>query len=377
MQKLLFLMLFLCISGMLAAQNVGIGTSTPANKLSVVGKVNITDSLGVGITSPKAKLDVLGNTLLRGINTNTFNTPSLAAVEFFTGRNSIDQVDPNQASADVAFNWGGAGGGYRHFIETRHDVVPGNGNELGFYINNSGTAAGSSTPGTGNTLQMAITGSGIGVGTNSPHASAQIEISSTNKGLLLPRVNDTTLVSAPAEGLMVYNKNLKMPSFFNGSGWQSMQNTAATLVEPDSITYTVSANANTFVAGTYRLSSETQNVITNITFSSGGGTASAPNFSAITFVKTRDVNSTAFIRTLTLGVSTSTFIEIKYYKAGINTPYYSVKATNFFVSGFNINTASGSLVETITIEPIIYGYKDWINNTSYAYNQTLNTSVAY
>ncbi|MBK8391938.1 MAG: hypothetical protein IPL23_22840 [Saprospiraceae bacterium] len=44
------------------AQNVGIGTTTPANKLSVVGKMDISDSLGIGTTTPTAKLDVSGTT---------------------------------------------------------------------------------------------------------------------------------------------------------------------------------------------------------------------------------------------------------------------------------------------------------------------------
>ncbi len=44
------------------AQNVGIGTTTPANKLSVVGKMDVTDSLGIGTTKPSQKLDVVGTT---------------------------------------------------------------------------------------------------------------------------------------------------------------------------------------------------------------------------------------------------------------------------------------------------------------------------
>ncbi|MCB0647132.1 MAG: hypothetical protein KDC49_10740 [Saprospiraceae bacterium] len=44
------------------AQNVGIGTTTPANKLSVVGKMDISDSLGIGITYPSERLEVSGTT---------------------------------------------------------------------------------------------------------------------------------------------------------------------------------------------------------------------------------------------------------------------------------------------------------------------------
>lgn len=40
------------------AQNVGIGTTTPVNKLTVDGKVNITDSLGIGTSMPESILDI-------------------------------------------------------------------------------------------------------------------------------------------------------------------------------------------------------------------------------------------------------------------------------------------------------------------------------
>jgi Chaperone of endosialidase len=50
----------------------------------------------------------------------------------------------------------------------------------------------------------------VGIGTNSPAASAQLQISSNNKGLLIPLVSldslkDVTSISAPANGLMVFN----------------------------------------------------------------------------------------------------------------------------------------------------------------------------
>jgi hypothetical protein len=40
--------------------NVGIGTFTPSNKLSVAGNANVTGNLGIGTTTPAAKLDVNG-----------------------------------------------------------------------------------------------------------------------------------------------------------------------------------------------------------------------------------------------------------------------------------------------------------------------------
>ena len=372
------MLIFSYMSKGMAAQNVGIGTNIPTNKLSVAGKVNITDSLGVGTASPRARLDVLGNTLLRGTNSNTFNTPLLAGVEFFTGRSSLGVKDVNQTTADLAFNWSGAGGGFRHFIETRHDIVPGNGNALGFYINNQGTAAGSSTPAIGNTLQLAITGSGVGVGTNTPDASAQIEIKTANKGLLLPRVVDTTAVAAPAEGLMIYNRNTKRTNFFDGARWQSLQNAATTVgTQPDSITYTIGSSINNFVAGTFQLISSGHAASTIIgPFGGGTPSVSVASFSDIIFKKATDNNSAGFIRNLTTGAITNTFIEIKFFKPGSTSPYYSVKGTNFFVNGFDVNTATG-FAETISIVPTIIGFKNWINNTTWAWNRSTNVSSTY
>ena len=51
---------------------------------------------------------------------------------------------------------------------------------------------------------------GIGIGTSSPHASAALDITATDRGLLPPRLaltgtTDTTTITSPAEGLIVYN----------------------------------------------------------------------------------------------------------------------------------------------------------------------------
>ena len=52
----------------------------------------------------------------------------------------------------------------------------------------------------------------VGIGTVTPNASAMLDISSSNKGLLVPRVNltslsDATTILNPAPSLLVYNTN--------------------------------------------------------------------------------------------------------------------------------------------------------------------------
>jgi trimeric autotransporter adhesin len=65
----------------------------------------------------------------------------------------------------------------------------------------------------------------VGIGTGTPNASAQLDIVSANKGLLMPRVTTTSNVTAPAQGLMVYQLN--SPSgfyYFDGTAWQTLGN---------------------------------------------------------------------------------------------------------------------------------------------------------
>jgi hypothetical protein len=60
----------------------------------------------------------------------------------------------------------------------------------------------------------------VGIGTTSPNASAMLEINSSNKGLLLPRVADTSSIASPAKGLVIYSNNNNKLWFYNGSRWQ-------------------------------------------------------------------------------------------------------------------------------------------------------------
>ena len=77
--------------------------------------------------------------------------------------------------------------------------------------------------------RMRINSSGnVGIGTTSPTASALFEVASTTKGVLLPRMNTTQInaISSPAEGLTVYNTVLSTLCFFNGVSWQKVTSTA-------------------------------------------------------------------------------------------------------------------------------------------------------
>ena len=63
----------------------------------------------------------------------------------------------------------------------------------------------------------------VGIGTSSPDGSALLELNSSNRGILIPRMDNTQMrsIAAPAEGLMVYNSTDS--SFYTyKSRWRKM-----------------------------------------------------------------------------------------------------------------------------------------------------------
>lgn len=60
----------------------------------------------------------------------------------------------------------------------------------------------------------------VGIGINTPHPSSLLEINSTSKGLLLPRVDDTSSISDPAKGLTIYSNADNKIWFRNAGRWQ-------------------------------------------------------------------------------------------------------------------------------------------------------------
>ncbi len=367
----------------LQSQNVGIGTNTPTNRLTVAGKANIIDSLGIGIASPQSVLDVRGGALFRGLNNNTFATgPLRSGVEFFLGRTSSGLNTTNQNTSDMAFNWGGAGGGFRHFMQTRHDIVPGNGNAMEFYINNGASGENSTLPGVGNDLKLSITGSGVGMGIRNPNTSAVLELASPNKGLLLPRINDTTAIASPTAGLLVYDRASNSPNFYDGARWQSMNNaTSSTNVTPDSITYRITAPNGVFLtAGTsYKALSVEDFGDRPTTISGGIFIGSNPNISGISLSKNFDVNSIGFKRALVAGNTNAGNIEFFVFTPGSATPYYSIKLTNWLVSDFRSisNPTDGKTVESYFLRALIIGFRNVTTNTSFSYNMANNTIGNY
>jgi hypothetical protein len=75
-----------------------------------------------------------------------------------------------------------SGGGYRHFIRSRHNVGANNGNGIDFFLNSTAVSTASTAPGTGNVLGATITPVGVGILTSTPQTALDVSgtISSTN-----------------------------------------------------------------------------------------------------------------------------------------------------------------------------------------------------
>ena len=210
----------------------------------------------------------------------------------------------------------------------------------------------------------------IGIGTTTPNKNAALDITSSNKGLLLPRVNDTGAITDPSVGLLIYNLSTKSPNFHNGTNWNSLSSSVS---PTDSITYTISSGPSGYTNGTFNVTALTNGL-------ANGGVGSS--FQDISFAKPLDINSTAFASGVAQGAQPGyeTFIiEFLFYKRGSSAPYYSLKGTGCVITSiqFGASNSANIFEEQIAVKPIKYGYKNWINNLSFGWDTSTNRPVPY
>lgn len=101
---------------------------------------------------------------------------------------------------------------------------------------------------------------GVGIGTPTPASTAVLDVSSTTKGLLLPRLTaaQRTAISAPANGLLVYQTDGLAGLYqFQSTAWVALGNnsagsttsiaapTTATTLNPTTTTVIYTDNNNT------------------------------------------------------------------------------------------------------------------------------------
>jgi hypothetical protein len=232
---------------------------------------------------------------------------------------------------------------------------------------------------------FAFTTSGgqVGIGTNTPSANAALDVNSTDKGILLPRVNDTSTVNNPSEGLMIYNKHMQSPAYHDGLKWNSMAGraSAATSSAPatDSITYTITNAANGLANGTFStILNYSSSMSSSYNFSTGL-TVNFGNIGRASIQKLLDVNSIPISKSIATGAfAPNMSIEFNFFASGSATPYYSIKLTKVFFDFYSISVQSGSVfTETIYVSAAIYGFKNWVTGQSFAYNIQTQSLALY
>lgn len=176
--KLLTSLTGVCCLLQVNAQNVGIGTSTPQDRLDINGQVRSTGvrivgqnvlELGVGLTK-QADNGKIGLNVFGEANT-------LSIVGGGTNAGGLDRRIKLWADGGAFFT-GGA-----NFQNT------------------------------------------VSIGNGGTSSSAALQLNSTNQGLLINRLTTAqrTAIANPASGLMVYDTDLGLFSYFNGAQWQLLQ----------------------------------------------------------------------------------------------------------------------------------------------------------
>lgn len=100
--------------------------------------------------------------------------PIASVLEVNAGRTSVNAKPSGITKTDIALSYSGAGGGFRHFITTRHNpAINSPGNAIDFWINNSTTSTGSLEPGVGNIQAMSVSTNGVYIKGNSSSITVQ------------------------------------------------------------------------------------------------------------------------------------------------------------------------------------------------------------
>jgi hypothetical protein len=197
--------------------NVGIGTSSPAYVLDVVGGFRIGSStikLGMGESGGNSVfVGSLTNQPLKFlVNTNEYaRIATTGNVLINTTTDAGFRLDVNGTARVVTSILVGAGSG-TGTVQTGVCRAT----YFNSYANNFTIFETNNSTGNAKFYQ------GVSVGTSSdPVASAQVEIVSTTKGFLPPRMTTTqkNAIATPATGLQIYDTTLNRPCFYDGTTW--------------------------------------------------------------------------------------------------------------------------------------------------------------
>ena len=119
---------------------------------------------------PNGNAEVFGNLFAKGLMINTTTSISPAFIDLRGGHSSTGTGGSNLITFQQL-----TGGGYRHFITSRHmNSVGANRNAIDFWLNNDTIPDTSSTAGTGNINMMSVTAAGLGINCNLPRYTLDV-----------------------------------------------------------------------------------------------------------------------------------------------------------------------------------------------------------
>ncbi|MEO7311516.1 MAG: type VI secretion system tube protein Hcp [Chitinophagaceae bacterium] len=220
----------------------------------------------------------------------------------------------------------------------------------------------------------------VGIGTNAPSANAILDITSTNKGIMLPRVNDTTNVTGPSAGLLIFNKNTKSLNFYDGGRWQNLSTaTLSSGLASDSLVYqtNIAGGVIPFYNAPLKIASVQYGSTLQVTFGGGGGVGKV-SLSDLSFSTELDNNYIPFLRANHAGTALPE-IEFRSYKSGTTILKYSTKLSNIYVT--SVSTAigdGGQLLISYSLSASKFAYKDWVSNKFFTYDIVAGTfSTSY
>lgn len=225
MKKSFFLIVFYSILSFAQQGRVGINTINPQSTLDVSANRNsstnlIENSQPIGLQAPRlTRAELTANTF-------SWSTSQRGALVYITDVSGGDTTGTRVNVTSVGYYYFD-GSLWRRIIEQNSltniynsdgDVAPTSGTPINRSVNFTG---GGSLNFDQNTLFINATDNSVGLGTNAPNSNSILELASTNKALLLPRLTNTSSITSPTNGMMIYDSSSNCIKSYENGAWSS------------------------------------------------------------------------------------------------------------------------------------------------------------
>ena len=160
--------------------NYVLTTASSTSSNAAVANANLTfngTTLAVtgNVTTTSTTSNYIGGvTLSNGRVLAALTNTSIAPVSPYAAVNGGLYTSPYYPQ--IEFQYGGGGGGFTHYIGSRHLATTSfnTGNAIDFWIATTGTAAASTGPGVSNAAMMSVTAAGVGISTQTPATALDV-----------------------------------------------------------------------------------------------------------------------------------------------------------------------------------------------------------